>query len=70
MVHIRLLHMSGAHMSGAHMTLAPRWWRRWQRSRPYPGTEAARQTRWQRPMRRAIGLPIGQHWELQFYWYE
>jgi hypothetical protein len=66
MVHIRLVRMSGS-----HLTLRSRWWQRWQRPRQYPeGTEAAQRAQQQRPIRREVGVPIGQHWELQFYWYE
>lgn len=68
MVHIRLVYMSGA-----QMTLAPKWWRWWQywRRRPLVVAEngSVRRLRPQRPIRREIGVPLGQHWEVQFTWY-
>lgn len=64
MVRIRLVHISGS-----QMTLLPRWWRRWQRTRPNPEeTEPASQARQRSRTRREVGIPIGQHWELRFCW--
>lgn len=68
MPHVRLVRMSGAHMA-----LAPRWWRWWQRwgrqTFEVAGDGTVRRIRPQRPIRREIGVPIGQHWEMQFTWY-